>query len=242
MAILYFSGTGNSLSTAKKLAADGERIINVGKPDDAFCIEDKTIGIVFPVYCADMPFSMKKYLETAQLTAEYFYVVVTAGGGKGKCYNTVQYLLNRRGNKLSYGACILMPDSCIVFPTGEARKKEMLENHDARIEEIKTAVGERREFPIKPKKAHAAATRFMWKFFRKGLKTDKKYAGENCTRCGKCVKTCPTGNIYLGDNIEFGDNCDTCFGCVQICPSRAVRFGKLTVNDATSYHHIILDG
>jgi ferredoxin len=134
-----------------------------------------------------------------------------------------------------------MPDSCIIFPTVDAVKRKMLANHDAVVARIKDAVNERREFKIKPKKPFTAKTRFMWRFFKKGLKTDRKHADGNCTRCGKCVKTCPTGNISINERVEFGDNCDTCFGCVQICPSRAVHFGKLTVDDRTSYHHTVLD-
>ena len=62
MKIIYFSGTGNGLYTAKTLAEllDGE-FLNISTCDNV--IDDEAIGIVLPNYCNDIPAFTKKRLE-----------------------------------------------------------------------------------------------------------------------------------------------------------------------------------
>lgn len=47
---------------------------------------------------------------------------------------------------------------------------------------------------------------------------------ENCTRCGICVKTCPTQTIKMTDNkvIFMFDKCVGCKACVRTCPNKAI--------------------
>jgi ferredoxin len=46
-----------------------------------------------------------------------------------------------------------------------------------------------------------------------------------CTRCGRCVKACPTGNITLerGELPKWGGDCVICGTCALVCPESAVR-------------------
>lgn len=47
-----------------------------------------------------------------------------------------------------------------------------------------------------------------------------------CTRCGSCVKVCPTGLLSLGDEgIEAkGEMCLRCRACARVCPVSAIDF------------------
>lgn len=54
MTIFYFTATGNSLSVAKKLGGELlsiSQLVKEGRVDFA----DEVIGIICPVYCADVP-------------------------------------------------------------------------------------------------------------------------------------------------------------------------------------------
>ncbi|MBN2247886.1 MAG: 4Fe-4S binding protein, partial [Coriobacteriia bacterium] len=46
-----------------------------------------------------------------------------------------------------------------------------------------------------------------------------------CTRCGKCARVCPTGNITWerGALPEWGRDCVACVTCVGVCPESAIR-------------------
>jgi NAD-dependent dihydropyrimidine dehydrogenase PreA subunit/multimeric flavodoxin WrbA len=51
---------------------------------------------------------------------------------------------------------------------------------------------------------------------------------KTCTRCLKCVKGCPVGNISEKDGrFYFGPNCQMCMRCTFYCPEDAVRAGIL---------------
>jgi ferredoxin len=219
------------------LAEEGEALINMGAPDAPLSVEDERIGIVFPVYCLDVPRSVKRYLEQASLKASYFYTVITAGGTPGKCNRKVQYLLKQKGNALSYSAVLMMPDNCILFPSPKGRQEKLLGSQKESVGSIKQDSIAKKTEKIKSKRPYGAVTKNMWKMFFKMKKTNEKRVSEACTRCGKCAETCPTKNITVTESVHLGENCDTCFGCIQVCPQRAIAFGKLEVSDRTAYFH-----
>jgi flavodoxin len=54
--IFYFSGTGNSLSIALKMAETGEQLVNMAKARDEGAYKysvkrGEKVGFIFPVYC-----------------------------------------------------------------------------------------------------------------------------------------------------------------------------------------------
>jgi ferredoxin len=64
-------------------------------------------------------------------------------------------------------------------------------------------------------------------------------ADGNCTRCGLCVRICPSGNISLPPEPfgqhgpenglpVFGDRCVLCMRCVHQCPEEAIQIGSRT--------------
>lgn len=45
-----------------------------------------------------------------------------------------------------------------------------------------------------------------------------------CTQCGECLATCPTGAISLETSIELDSNlCIFCCACIKICPEAALE-------------------
>jgi ferredoxin len=58
-------------------------------------------------------------------------------------------------------------------------------------------------------------------------------ATDACTRCGLCVKQCPTRNITMEKTgMSFADRCVLCLRCVNNCPEEAVQVGSYTLEKA----------
>lgn len=62
--------------------------------------------------------------------------------------------------------------------------------------------------------------------------------GGTCTRCIKCVKTCPTDAISLVDgNVKINDEkCIHCDYCVKTCPNRALKIINTHREDTLKLH------
>lgn len=235
--IVYFSGTGNSRSVAFKLGREGEKIVEWN--EDLAKIEDERLGIVFPVYCGDMPAGLIGSLRRAKISAKYVFAVATAGDSAGRSLNSAAYLMREKGLKLDYAACLKMPDSCIMFPTPEAEKRKLLDSEEERVSKIASELESHAEKTVAPKKPFGFGTRAMWYLFRRVAgKIAYKSAGEECVKCMLCVNECPVKNIEIKDGaISFKGACEDCYRCIQSCPVRAIRFGKLKVTDKTYYKH-----
>ncbi len=45
---------------------------------------------------------------------------------------------------------------------------------------------------------------------------------DECTACGTCLDTCPTGSIEEGEKYKVNDTCTECLACVEACPTGAI--------------------
>ena len=236
--IVYFSGTGNSRAIAEKIAREGERVEEI-TAIAANTLEDDRIGLVFPVYCGDVPRAVAEFLKRVKFVSSYIFSIATAGGGAGRSHGSVAYLLEAQGTSLAYSDTVIMPDSCIAFATPEKTKARLLTEEGQRAEAIAKDLTERKRIPVKPSAPYGAGTRFMWKFFKGIFGLDRKKVGDSCVGCGLCAAGCPVNNIEMrnGKAAFLGGSCENCFRCIQSCPERAIEFGRLKVNDRTQYLH-----
>ena len=85
--ILYFSGTGNSLYVAKKLAElTGDTAVPISAIHER-CqrIQDRIIGFVFPVYFGDLPDPVQDFIRQVRFQkSTYFYGIATCGSTAGR--------------------------------------------------------------------------------------------------------------------------------------------------------------
>ena len=107
--IFYFSGTGNSLKSAKDIAAQiGDcDLVLMNKPYALYGKYER-IGFVYPVYCVGLPAAVERFIEALNISENkqsYFFSVCTFGGMSGGLAR-IDELLQAGGAKLSYGAGI----------------------------------------------------------------------------------------------------------------------------------------
>ena len=126
MMIYYFSGTGNSLWAAKRIAhrfsAELHGIMEYAS-DESVTAEDTRIGFVFPTYMNDLPWAVKAFLAELKLkNPKYIFAVLTSSSGKsGKAAKSLDTALCAGGAQLSYVSNLSMPGNCIP---GKAKKEK----------------------------------------------------------------------------------------------------------------------
>ena len=93
--IIYFTGTGNSLSIARDLAEIlNEKIFHIHEVDHDVLSEEKLIGIVYPDYYGDMPDAVRNSIKKMSFnSAEYIFGIAVHGGDPGHCLHTLQNIL-----------------------------------------------------------------------------------------------------------------------------------------------------
>src|SRR5208283_4489872 len=124
LSIYYFSGTGNSLSVAKDIAAKtGGDLVPIASvvDNDTINIDSEVIGIVFPVYYTELPVIIKRFVgKLANIENRYIFAVCTFGGSAGYSLQSLRLLLEARGGKLAATYRVHMPQNS--FP-------KFFENH-----------------------------------------------------------------------------------------------------------------
>ena len=238
--IYYFTGTGNSLAVAKKIAAalgDCELVPIASLQNttgDINPLADR-VGIINPVYFAGLPVMVAGFAGRFDLSkVKYVFSIVTYGGsGAAPALQQLDSILKKRGHGLDAGFMVKMPGNYILLyesPTGEKREK-MLATADGQIVGSAAAIdrNEIRKLPASFLSGILHSLAYP-RFTSHVHEDDRKFSvNENCTSCGTCAAICPAGNIELVDGKPvWKHHCELCCGCIHLCPVQAIRAGAGT--------------
>ena len=227
MKLLYYTTTGNNLYIAKQLGGELLSIPQLMKNGE-LDIEDDVVGIIFPVFFATSPKTLREFVQTVNIKADYLFLITSYGSdGDQNALKIMKDTLNQRGINVNYTNSVLMVDNFLpVFDM--AREKEIKKDVgvDSEIESIKNDIINRKEYIFDKK--HFTDVENIEEILETTM-TSKYHiqVGEECNNCRICTQVCPRGNITLTEeNPVIGDDCDFCLGCVQHCKVR-----NLTIND-----------
>ncbi len=251
--IFYFSGTGNCLITAKKIAENtGGRLksIAVAVRDVKVETDAQKIVIVFPVYAWGPPVVVRRFARKINdVKNKKVYVVTTFGGFAGATEDFIKKDIEKRGGEITAGLGVRMPGNCITLYGAwpEEKQKKFFERFEERIKVVSDYIAQGKE-GLHEKSNFLMNFLFsglIYKGFLMGLPgMDKKFfATEKCTGCGVCRKICPVENIeLLGGKPQWMGSCEQCMACIQWCPEEAIQHGKKTVKRKRyRYPEITLD-
>lgn len=94
--VFYFTATGNSLYVAKCIEEYPVSIPQVIKNSSIY--SDNQIGIICPVYCGEIPNTVKEFLKESKFDTKYMYLILTYGNSASDCpeftYNEFKALGN----------------------------------------------------------------------------------------------------------------------------------------------------
>ena len=239
--IYYFTGTGNSLAAARKIAAalgdcDLVPIASLQMTAGDIIPGSERVGIVCPVYFSGLPSMVAEFAGCLDPAAgTYVFAVVTHGGGGGSAaLRQLDGILRRRQERgLDAGFAVTMPGNYILMYSAPAGKQqeEILSKADEEIAGITGPLTrcEKRALPSSLVSRVLYALLYPW-FMSHVHTDDKKFTvNDKCTSCGTCVAICPAKNIELVDKKPvWKHHCELCCGCIHTCPVQAIQAGAGT--------------
>jgi ferredoxin len=239
MTILYFTGTGNSLYAAKRIAegnADAV-IVSIGEfRTGTFSLPvDETVVLVCPVYFYGMPPVVADFLAKLELPRPgYLSCVFTAEFPNGKAVTQFREICGRKGWKLNSAFYLKMPTNYLIKSRmPDTREIEStLDQAEKKLAKIRALINGRKNFLERDSFLYSIivssekAQRYWEETYPR---FDLKFrADERCNACGICAKNCPTGNIRIAERPQWNAACAACLRCINICPRTAIQYGDST--------------
>ncbi|MDD5066619.1 MAG: EFR1 family ferrodoxin [bacterium] len=239
IAILYFSGTGNTEALAedfrnefrkKKKKTELIRVEDLLSGKAVFRPKDHDlIGIGYPIHALSFPRIFVRFLRDLPRAQDKRTFIFKSPGdpfGNGGSTAYLRKKLNQKGYQVIYETTLVMPAN-VFFRYPDSMIKQLFLHAQKKI---KQAVDEILHNTVRLQKNNLFLDIFT-EFFNRGAHLACYLFGKEmrttkaCNLCLVCVKKCPTQNIRLEQKkIKFGRKCTLCVKCFCICPKNAVYY------------------
>lgn len=241
--IYYFSGTGNTLWSAEKIAqsiGNDCQLINIGleSQKEEIVLNADVIVLLYPAYAYGVPVVVRRFLKRALIQASHIFVFTTYGSTPGGALAEVARMFNRRKLKnIYYGKIASVQNYFVIFGAQTPQKiQKRLAMQSVDTETAVHAVANRltnRINTFRPISAFVALLFSLGKrFLHKGYKVNS-----DCDGCGTCERLCPVSEITLvSSKPVFSKNCEHCQGCINRCPKKAIKYISINLH-TPRYHH-----
>jgi ferredoxin len=244
--IYFYTGTGNSLWTAKNIArhlGNTELIPIASKKESIITSKAERVGLIFPVHMWGLPLHVSDFVQRlAADPARYYFAVAVNAGQVAATLIQLKKMMQKKRIHLSAGFSICMPSNYIPWGGAIAMEKQQERFADS-LNKIKFISEIVRAKEVRtPEKGPSLQNVFLSALYKMGSPRipgmDKSFwADAKCTGCKICEKICPDKNITITDGKPtWHHHCEQCLACIQWCPEEAIQYGKNTTTKKR-YHH-----
>lgn len=230
--IYYFTGTGNSLRTAMKIAeklGDTELVSMKLDPETVPATDCDVIGFVYPVYHWTVPEPVIDFVKKLKINKDaYFFIVANPSFICGYACERMAKLLRKKGAEPDYGNYVNSVANYVIvyppFPPAGLMIPLMEKKTDLIAEDI--AQKKHRPCPGASPMVRARFRKFMGPYLELQQYADNPFTvSDECISCGLCSRVCPVRNIELvNGKPTFLHHCANCMACVTSCPKRAIGY------------------
>ncbi|HOX35454.1 MAG TPA: EFR1 family ferrodoxin [Methanoregulaceae archaeon] len=237
--INYFTGSGNSLAAAKRIAAllGGSDLVPIASLKDTpgrIAPAADRVGIVCPVYDAGVPRIVAEFTRRLDLSkASYVFAVVTMGGTGVSALHQINGILREGGGRnLDAGFAVTMPANFppLSRPPAMEKTRTILAAADIRLAGIAQAIRQGKSVPPGLSPLSSLMRHLLYPpFFENVHGMDASFSvDDSCTACGTCATVCPVGNITIAnDRPVWQHRCELCCACLHFCPAEAIQLDMM---------------
>lgn len=239
--LFYFTGTGNSLFSAKKLAKhlNGEvELISIPKMinNKERVFNYKKIGFVFPLYFIGVPEIVERFINESNFNnVEYCFSLTTAGMTPGMTGVQIEKLLQKKNIQLNNNKWIYFTSNYIrklKIASKSTISKKIMKNNII-LKKYSDEINKNKSKRIQPMNVMKLLGYKLYKEWRVSLisKTEDFYINDKCKNCSVCELVCPENNIHTIDSkITWGNKCQDCVSCIHNCPNGAIQIKGISKN------------
>lgn len=233
VAIVYFSGTGNTKYVADKMKSVIVRkgievdLINIEKDKIDPKLYNKII-IGGPVYVERYPEILLRYLKEnlSEYKGECMLYSTQASEGQTPVF---QHAMKRiKKVKVSYFDYIPMPNNFYNFMFKHCSKEKEVQLIKEASEKAEKAAlefceGKTKSYDMPNNRVFLAdfAYKLTYPFLRDFLLRKLKVDESKCINCGLCVRSCPAKSIKIQPKLKINNKCTFCQRCIHSCPKNA---------------------
>lgn len=233
--ILYFTATGNSLYIARQLGGETAELLSIPQlmKQESIDIEADEIGIVYPIYGHMPPNMVRRFIQKANLRADYLFAVLTYGNRKCNAVEIWDEVAKQAGKQFDYISTIVMVDNWL--PNFDMNEQILIDKHiPENLQRISADINSQKRWhePVTEEERQQHNGFMAWTGLDPStgflLRSEKCFTiTDACINCGACVTVCPSGNYkQTPDGVRTHGDCEYCFACIQNCPQKAIKFIK----------------